>query len=259
MSGSTHPAPREDAPGFWRPPEDALPTGVWFGLTTRSGGVSGGIFASLNVGLGVDDEPARVGENRARVRAALGLGDHEPARVHQEHGRRIVAPRDAPTRADGFLVRAGDPWVAVSAADCAAVAIVAADGSAGALLHSGWRGAAAGISAAAIAELRALGHDPRSLRASIGPCLHACCFPVGPEVVALFPPAHFRPHASGRPGLDLPGAIAATLRDEGLPVKSIHAASECTACDAARFFSHRRERGLTGRHWGLLHLPAPRR
>jgi hypothetical protein len=243
---------------FWRPPEDALPPGAWFGLTTRSGGMSEGAFASLNLGLGVDDDPSRVEENRARVRAALGFRRDEPARVHQEHGRRLVTPPEAPTTADGFLVRAGDPWVAVSAADCAAAAIVSEDGAAGALLHCGWRGAVAEIAAAAVEALGGLGHDPGSLRASISPCLHACCFPVGPEVAASFPPEHLRAHPSGRPALDLPGAIAAMLRRAGVPAGSILTAPECTACDTVRFFSHRRERGLTGRHWALLHLPGRR-
>jgi hypothetical protein len=75
-------------------------------------------------------------------------------------------------------------------------------------------------------------------------------------VAALFAREQLRPHASGRSALDLPGAIAASLRAAGLPAEAIHAAPECTSCDADRFFSHRRDRGLTGRHWGLLHLTA---
>jgi len=249
-------APGGRPPPFWRPPAGALPPGVWFGLTTRAGGASEGPFASLNLGLGVGDAEPRVEENRARVRAALDIGAEGPARVHQEHGTRLVGPLDVPATADGFLVRSGDPWVAVSTADCAAVAIVAPDGAAGTLLHSGWRGSAAGIAAAAVEALRSLGHEPRALRASIGPCLHACCFPVGPEVAALFGPELLRPHPAGRPALDLPGAIARTLREAGLREEAIHAAEECTACEADRFYSHRRDRGVTGRHWGLLRLPA---
>ena len=144
------PESSESAPVFWRPPEGALPKGAWFGMTTRPGGVSAGAYAALNVGLAVGDVDAHVEENRTRVRAALGLQGHEPLRVHQEHGRRIILPSEAPGPADGFFLRAGDPWVAVSAADCAPVAVLAADGKAGALLHSGWRGAAAGIATATL-------------------------------------------------------------------------------------------------------------
>ena len=251
------PMPSPDAArlSFWRPPGGALPAGAWFGVTTRLGGTSVGAFAALNLGLAVGDADARVEENRSRVRAELGLGTHEPFRVHQEHGRRIVLPGEAPCGADGFLVRAGDPWVAVSAADCAPVAVLAADATAGALLHSGWRGAVAGIAVAAVEELGRLGYDPAALRASIGPCLHACCFPIGPDVAALFPKEHLRAHPTGQLALDLPGAIAASLRRAGVPRSAIHVAGECSSCEAGRFYSHRRDRGITGRHWGLLHLP----
>ncbi|HKO22566.1 MAG TPA: laccase domain-containing protein, partial [Candidatus Eisenbacteria bacterium] len=70
-------------------------------------------------------------------------------------------------------------------------------------------------------------------------------------------PAFLRPHPTGQPSLDLPGAIAAALAAAGVPAGRIETAPECTASEPARFFSHRRDRGLTGRHWALLHL-APR-
>jgi len=248
------PLPDPAAPVFWRPPRGFLPEGAWFGLATRLGGSSTGAYAELNLGLGVGDDEARVEENRARVRVALGLQGDEPRRLHQEHGRRLVLPGQAPCTADGFLVRAGDPWAAVSAADCAAVAIVARDASAGAVVHSGWRGAAAEIAAAAVERLAEWGHDPATLVAAVSPCLRACCFEVGPEVAALFAAEHLRPHPSGKQSLDLPGAIAATLRRAGLPARSIHLAEACTSCDSERFYSHRRDRGVTGRHWGLLAL-----
>jgi copper oxidase (laccase) domain-containing protein len=122
------------------------------------------------------------------------------------------------------------------------------------VVHSGWRGAAAEIAAAAVERLARLGHDPRTLSAAVSPCLHACCFEVGPEVVALFAGEHLPPHRSGKHALDLPGAIAATLRRAGLPAESIHLAEECTSCSAGRYYSHRRDHGVTGRHWGLLAL-----
>ncbi|HEY7727054.1 MAG TPA: polyphenol oxidase family protein [Candidatus Eisenbacteria bacterium] len=248
------PEPGPAAPPFWRPPAGHFPEGAWFGLTTRLGGASEGAYSGLNLGLGVGDEEARVGLNRARVRTALGLGEDEPRRLHQVHGCRLVLPDEAPESADGFLLRAGDPWAAVSAADCAAVGIVARDGSVGTLLHSGWRGAAAGIATVAVERLAELGHGPRSLLAAVSPCLHACCFEVGPEVAALFPGEHLSLHRSGKQALDLPGVIAATLRRAGIPEESIHVAAECTSCAADRYYSHRRDRGITGRHWGLLAL-----
>jgi purine-nucleoside/S-methyl-5'-thioadenosine phosphorylase / adenosine deaminase len=245
----------ETEPEFWRPPAGHFPPGAWFGLATRRGGVSRGPFASLNLGLEVPGEIREaVLENRRRVREALAIPESGPARIIQVHGDRIVEPREQPSEADGFLVRAGDPWAAVTAADCAPVAIVASDASAAALLHCGWRGALAGIAARAVERLREGGHRPAELHASIGPCLHACCFPVGPEVAERFPGSLLRPHPSGKAALDLPGAIQSTLEGAGIPAGAIYVAPECTSCVRERFYSHRRDRGVTGRHWALLRL-----
>jgi hypothetical protein len=252
--------PPSAGPPLWRPAPDALPDGVWFGLTTRAGGVSRGPFAGLNLGLGVGDDENAVLENRRRLRERLGLAEEEPRLLHQIHGSAIVESSGAGSRADGFLVRTTDPWVAVSAADCAPVAVVSEDGSRGALLHSGWRGAKERIAAHAVARLGNLGAPPASLRAVIGPCLHACCFPVGADVAGEFPVALLRPHPTGQLALDLPGAIAAALVEAGMSDDRVQVAPECTSCAADRFYSHRRDRGFTGRHWALLRLdPSPSR
>ena len=245
-------------PPLWRPPVGAMPDLAWFGMSTRLGGVSEGPYASLNLGLSVGDVEAAVQENRRRLRLAAGATADQPRMVHQVHGRTIVTPAEASARADGFLVLAGDPWVGVSAADCAAVAVVAEDASAGMLLHCGWRGARAEIGAAGVERLSRRGIPLKSLRAAIGPCLHACCFPVGPEVAEQFDPVLLRAHPSGKSSLDLPAAIRKTLVDAGIPTGNIFTALECTSCDRERYYSHRRDRGITGRHWALLRLgPAP--
>ena len=92
-------------------------------------------------------------------------------------------------------------------------------------------------------------------RATIGPCIHACCFPIGPEVAAQFDATLLREHPTGRPALDLPGAIAAPLLEAGLSREQIRATRDCTSCLPDLYFSHRRDRGLTGRHWAILRLP----
>jgi purine-nucleoside/S-methyl-5'-thioadenosine phosphorylase / adenosine deaminase len=231
---------------------------VWFGLPTRDGGVSTGPYTSLNLGLRVGDDEASVLENRRRFRAAAGLSDREPVLVLQVHGRRIVtmeeAAREGRVEADGLLVSTGDPWAGVSAADCAPVAVAEPLGRRAALLHAGWRGARDGIAAAAVELLRGAGFEPAILRAAIGPCLHACCFPIGPEVAAEFDPAHLRPHPSGQPSLDLPAAITAGLVAAGMARERIATSPECTSCHPERWFSHRRDGGVTGRHWALLRI-----
>ena len=230
----------------WRPAE-SLPAGVWFGLPTRRGGVSRGPWASLNLGLKVGDDPGDVAKNHAILCTALGIPKDGPRRVRQVHGTRIVTPQDGLVEADGFLLERGDPWVAVSVADCAPVAIVRRDGSRGALVHSGWRGARDGIAPQAVKLLGA------EVEVFIGPCIHACCYPVGPEVTRAFPAEALKEHPGGK-ALDLPLAITLSLLRAGVPASSIHTAPECTSCDPASFYSHRRDQGVTGRHWALARL-----
>jgi polyphenol oxidase len=241
---------------MWRPGEGVLPAGAWFGVPTRRGGVSRGAYATLNLGSGVGDERDAVLRNRYLLFHALGMPESGPHRIRQVHGTRIVTPEEAPEEADGFLLQAGDPWTAVSTADCAPVALFARNATRGALLHSGWRGTRDGIAASATRLLAERGVPPSDLVAVIGPCIHACCYPVGPEVAREFPGEALKPHPQGV-ALDLPRAITLTLLEAGLPASSIHAAAECTSCVSASFFSHRRDRGITGRHWALAHLAPP--
>ena len=248
-------------PVFWTAPPGALPAGAALVMTTRVGGVSRGPYAELNVGLRVGDREESVLENVRRIRGALGMDAREPVRVRQVHGTDLAeaAAGDLLPRADGILLTAGDPWAAVSVADCAAVALVAEDGARGALVHSGWRGTLDGIAVRAALALERSGSPPESLHVVIGPCIHACCYPVGPETAGRFPAFLIQPHASGGFALDLPGAIAASLTGAGVPPSRIAIASECTACLPERFYSHRRDRGTTGRHWMLLRLAPPAR
>src|SRR4029079_255534 len=111
----------------WRPREGIFPPNLWFGLPTRRGGVSRGPYASLNLGLRVGDEPEAVARNQAILAGSLELPEQGPVRVRQVHGVAIVTPDQATAEADGFLLAAGDPWVAVSVADCAPVALVSRD------------------------------------------------------------------------------------------------------------------------------------
>ena len=241
----------------WRPAEKHVPANAWVGVPTRRGGVSLGPYASLNFGLEVGDDREAVLKNRAIAFAALGIPEPGPRRLRQVHGTRIVGPDEAPCDADGFIVRAGDPWVAVSAADCAPVVLVARSGALGALLHSGWRGARDRIAARAVRLLGSAGVPPGEILASIGPCIHACCYPVGPEVAREFSKEVLKPHPDGV-ALDLPLAISRGLQEAGIREAAIHAAAECTSCEAASFYSHRRDHGVTGRHWALFRLaPTP--
>jgi len=227
---------------------------------TRAGGVSGGLFASLNCGFGSGDDADKVGRNRAIAMAALGLAVDRLVTCRQVHSATVVAV-DAPWRraespaADGMVTTRPGIALGVLAADCAP--ILFADPRAGVIgaAHGGWRGALDGVAEATVAAMVAHGARTSQIRAAIGPCIGQDSYEVGPE----FPPrfaavdgdsggffvtaaraGHFR--------FDLGGYIAHRLARLGLAV--IERAACDTAADADRFFSYRRACMLGERDYG---------
>jgi YfiH family protein len=199
-------------------------------FTTRRGGVSEGPYASLNLGLLTEDDADRVAANRERVRVQAGA--ERLAQGRQVHGTRVVVDGQDGEEADGQVTSRAGVAAIVLVADCLPVAL-AGPGAAG-VVHAGWRGLAGGVLEAGVAAAGAVA-------AAIGPGIGPCCYEVGDDVRAVF-------GTSGRT-LDLKAVARARLRDAG--VTEIHDSGLCTACDAKRFFSHRRDRGLTGRQAGL--------
>jgi purine-nucleoside/S-methyl-5'-thioadenosine phosphorylase / adenosine deaminase len=229
--------------------EAELP-GARVAFTTRLGGISEGVFESLNLGLLTGDDRARVAENRERAAHAL---DTEPACVlsgHQVHGA-VLQARGAPAEPNGFaepgaqLVEADGQVTAapglvpcVLVADCLPVALAGPEGVA--MLHCGWRGLAAGILSAGAAAVGARA-------AAIGPGIGRCCYEVGEEVLAAFA-ALGEGIAAGR-RLDLEEVARRLLSREG--VDAVESAGTCTSCHPELFFSHRRDGGTTGRQAGF--------
>jgi polyphenol oxidase len=201
-------------------------------FTTRLGGVSEGPYASLNVGLLTDDDPERVAANRERVRAHVGA--RRLAQGRQVHGTRVVVDGEGGEDADGQVTTRPGVAAIVLVADCLPVALVGPD--AAGVVHAGWRGLAAGVLEAGVA---ALGEGP--VAAAIGPGIGPCCYEVGDDVRAVF--------GTGERTLDLKAQARARLQAAG--VTEIHDCGLCTACDPQRFFSHRRDNGVTGRQAGL--------
>ena len=215
----------------------ALPGGTAL-FTTRHGGVSDGPFASLNLGLWTDDDAARVWENRARV-ARLSGG--RIAQARQVHGTRIVAADPgAVEEADGQVTAERGVAAMALTADCLPIALVAPEGVA--MLHAGWRGLADGVIAAGVAALRGLGAG--EVAAAIGPGAGPCCYEVGEDVArrlqARFGTAVVR---DGRADLWL----CARRALEAAGAAEVAVAGECSICNPGRYFSHRRDRGVTGR------------
>lgn len=238
------------------------------GFATRLGGVSEGPFASLNLGAAVGDVVAHVAENRARLAALAGVTVDSLFIASQVHGDAVVwapdtstarvpptAPR--PTEADAVGSSVPGTAVAISTADCVPILLSDRDGRHVVAVHSGWKGTELRIVARAVEALkRERGVEAGSVVAAIGPCIRVCCYEVSEDVASRFRHGFgadvVRESGEGKPHLNLAAAVAHTLASAGVPTTSIDVLDACTACDAERFFSHRRDRGVTGRHFSFI-------
>jgi YfiH family protein len=151
------------------------------------------------------------------------------------------------SQGDGIVASGAERAGMVLVADCLPVAV--AGSGAAAVLHAGWRGLSQGVVATGLAALREHGRDGPFF-AAIGPGIGACCYEVGPEVHEVF--ASYGPEVRRGNNLDLAAVARAQLRAEGVEV--VHDVGLCTACHPELFFSHRRDRGVTGRQAGIAWL-----
>ena len=239
-------------PPLWRRvPED----GAWtLGFSTRLGGVSAPPYESLNLGRSTPDPPEAVEENRRRLLGALGLKSTRLATAGQVHGREVarVSGPGHVAGCDALLTCTPDLALAVTTADCMSLILTAR--GAVAVAHAGWRGTADGMPAAVLqALLEASGVGPESVSVHFGPCIRSCCYEVGADVASRFP-GDALITAGARWRLDLPLAARGQLVAAGVPAAAIADVGECTACNPLRYFSHRRDRGVAGRHWAVAAL-----
>jgi YfiH family protein len=229
-----------DAPGAYR-----------VAFSTREGGVSEGAFASLNLGIRTEDDPARVVENRLLLCEAVGADPDAATMAWQRHGatvtraqsRGIVTPGTVYDHCDGLWSDERGRAMLLITADCVPVAIARKPEPgvrpALAVLHVGWRGLLAGIVAEGV---RALGRGP--FAAAVGPAIGPCCYEVGEDVAAPAREA-FGADVVHDGKLDLWTCVERALRAAG--VEQVERFDHCTSCDGDRFFSHRRDAGRTGR------------
>ena len=225
------------------------------GFTDRTGGVSGGAYASLNLGALTEDEPENVTENRRRACAAVGVDpetatmawQHHSAEVSRAEPRGLVTPGTVFERCDGLWSDEPGQGMMLLTADCLPVAIARTNGAkpALAILHVGWRGLLSGIVAAGA---RALGGG--RLAAAIGPGIGPCCYEVGGEVSEAFRAAYGNVVRDGR--LDLWTAAERALREAGCD--EVERTDLCTHCHPNLFFSHRRDKGRTGRQGVVAYI-----
>ena len=235
-----------DAPGPYR-----------VAFSTRVGGVSEGPFASLNLGILTEDDPARVVQNRSRLCDAVGADPNDATMAWQRHGanvtradaRGIVMPGTVYDHCDGLWSDEPGRAMLLLTADCMPIAVARANGGAPAvaILHAGWRGLLAGIVSAGVRALRS-----RDLAAAIGPSIGPCCYEVGEEVAEPFREAFGDDVIREGSHLDLWTAAERALRAAG--VEHVDRADVCTSCHGDRFFSHRRDHGRTGRQGVIAYV-----
>jgi len=222
-------------------------TGTHHGFLGRRGGVSSGLVAGLNVGLGSDDNPADVAENRRRAMAAVAPG-RRLASVYQIHSSLAVVadswPDDARPHADALVTDRRDLVLGIVTADCAPVLF--ADVSAGVVgaAHAGWKGALGGVTDATIAAMEALGAARGRIVAAVGPCIAQPSYEVDDAFVARFlaedraTAAFFMAGRSGHAHFDLPGYVVHRLRNAGLA--RVEDVARDTLSDVDAFYSFRR-------------------
>jgi YfiH family protein len=224
--------------------------GVSHGFFTRQGGVSRGIYASLNGGAGSADDRAAVAENRRRMAEWLGVPREHLLGLYQIHSPEVVVVEkpwleDERPRADAMVTTRPGIALGVSSADCGPLLFADAEASVVGAAHAGWRGAFTGVGEATVAAMERLGARRERVTAVLGPTISCAAYEVGPEFITRFREAdpdnaRFFTHSTraGHGMFDLPAYIGARLTAAG--VGRFVDLGLCTYGDEERFFSYRR-------------------
>jgi YfiH family protein len=230
------------------------------GFFTRAGGVSEGVFDSLNCGFSSGDDRALVAENRARALRRLDLPPDRLCTVRQVHSARVLVVSEArhqPVEADALVTDRPGIALGVVCADCAPVLIADREARVIGCAHAGWRGALAGVIEATVDAMSKLGARREAMHAAVGPCIAQPSYEVGPEMLARFvtedpgsEPLFERVAGSDRLLFDLKRYVLRRLAAAGIQDRT--ALPDDTMADEARFFSARRTRRRGGDRFGLL-------
>jgi hypothetical protein len=224
--------------------------GIRHGFFTRDGGISGGLYASLNGGVGSRDAAGHVSENRARMAAALGVEPQRFLTAYQIHSPQVVVAEapwtaEARPRADAIVTRLRALAIGVTTADCGPILLADPQAHVIGAAHAGWRGALSGVVEATVDAMERLGAERGRIRAVIGPMIRQRNYEVGADLIGRFgaeDPASSRFFvAAPREGhalFDLAGYVAARLARSG--IRYVEDVGLCTYADPARFFSFRR-------------------
>jgi YfiH family protein len=243
-----HPTRADTPVAIEAPPLAALP-GIRHAFFTRQGGVSKGIYGSLNGGVGSNDDTAAVAENRRRMAAHLDVAPDRLISLYQVHSADVLTvtgpwPGERP-RADGLVTDRPGLALAVASADCGPLLFADAQARVIGAAHSGWKGAFTGVAEATLAAMEKLGAERSRIVAVLGPTIGRTAYEVGPEFIARFRKQDvenerfFAPsNKEGHAFFDLPGYLAMRFARAG--VGQFVNLDLCTYSDPARFFSYRR-------------------
>ncbi|POR56718.1 peptidoglycan editing factor PgeF [Bosea psychrotolerans] len=246
---------------FITSPDLANEPGIRHAFFTREGGVSTGIFASLNGGMGSSDEPAAIAENRARMAAHLKVAPDHLLSLYQVHSPDVEVvtgpwPGERP-KADAMVSMAHGVALGVSSADCGPILFADSEARVIGAAHSGWKGAFTGVVAATVTAMEKLGARRERILAVLGPTISAQAYEVGPEFVERFKaanPTYARFFAaSERPAhamFDLPAFIGLRAQEAG--IGRFVDLGLCTYGDEQRFFSYRRTTHRAEADYGRL-------
>ncbi len=242
------------------------------GFSTRRGGVSEGVFESLNLGMNRGDDKEKVKENYRRFLEECGIECEEFVCGEQVHGSRVMTVHKEDARvpygydtlfeADGYVT--SDPGVplAIFTADC--IPLLMADEKAGvaAAVHSGWRGTVQDIEKNAVNSMLELGASCENIKACIGPAIGRCCFEVGEEVIeGITDLLHgdaldlYDKKENGKYMLDLKGVLKRSLINSGLSEENIDIIKDCTMCLHDKYWSHRYTGGIRGSQASIIMVP----
>lgn len=247
-------------------------TGVIHSFTTRLGGVSEGIFASLNLGVNRGDRPDRVRENYRRVCEALGveMGRLVLSRqVHGDHVRQVTSSdwgkgldRAVDYEADGLVTDTPGTTLVVFGADCPTILLHDPVRKVIGAVHAGWRGTALGIVERCVKKMtERYGCRTEDIVAAIGPGIARCCFETGGEVPEAMRASlgeqavpFVDTPGNGKYKVDLKGINALRLGRVGVPPANIDISSDCTMCQPEKYWSHRYTGGKRGSQAALISL-----
>ena len=221
------------------------------GFSTRLGGVSLAPFDSLNLG-GSEDNPENILRNRQTALQALGLDYTNLAYLKQIHSAEVCLAKIGQQQGDALVSNSPGIVLAVSIADCYPILFYDEKNNVIGAAHAGWRGTVNRIAQNTIHRMVELGAEVKHIQVAIGQGISMKNFEVGPEVIAQFKSAGFRETCWKENKIDLVACNKQVLLENSIPEKNTWSMNRCTY--ESGFFSYRRDKGLTGRMWGMIAL-----